>query len=389
MGAPAHAPTGAGVTPAGDDGALPPLTAHLARRIALTGPLTVADYMADALGHPTHGYYVTRDPLGRAGDFVTAPEISQVFGELIGLWCADLWLRAGRPDPVRLVELGPGRGTLLADLWRAVAVVPAFRSALRLHLVETSPVLRAAQARTLTGAGAPEPVWHDHAGAALDGPVIVIANEFLDALPIRQFQRTPRGWRERRVTWDGAAFRFGLDLAAGPSLALIPDAVRTAAESEVPPGTVFEANPTAVSLADALGRHVAGHGLAALLIDYGHGGSCGDTLQAVAGHRYADPLADPGRADLTAHVDFAAIARAGQEAGATIHGPTRQADWLHRLGLAARVQTLCANQPDTAAEIRSGADRLTAIDPSGMGALFKVLALTAPGPVPAGFADAD
>lgn len=385
MGAPPHPQDRARVTA----GEAAPLTGILRRQIAQTGPLTVAEYMAAALGHPLHGYYTTRDPLGRAGDFITSPEISQVFGELLGLWCADLWLRAGRPAPLRLVELGPGRGTLLADLWRAIAVVPGLREAVRLHLVETSPVLRAAQAAMLERAGAPEPVWHDHVAAALDGPLhgpaIVLANEFFDALPVHQYVRSPAGWRERRVAWDDArgGFAFGLDPAASAGLIQVPESLRTA-----PQGSLVEVCPLGQSLMAEMARHVAANGLAVLAVDYGYTQSAvGETLQALKGHAPVDPLNDPGSADITAHVDFAALARAATEAGGHVHGPTTQAAFLGRLGLAARTQALVASRPDLAEQTRAASARL--VDPArtGMGTLFKVLAVTPPGLEPAGFAD--
>ena len=364
----------------------------LRRQIAQAGPITVAEFMATALGHPTAGYYATRDPLGRAGDFTSAPEISQVFGELIGLWCADLWLRAGRPNPVHIVELGPGRGTLMADLWRAVGVVPGLRDAAQIHLVEVSPVLRARQTETLAAAGGPEPHWHDGVTDALHAlgtaPILLIANEFLDALPIRQFVRTADGWRERRVAWVGDRFAFGLDPAPTPALGLIPPAIRTAPEPAVPIGAVWEACPGALSVVTSVAQHVATHGLAALFVDYGHAESaCGDTLQAVQGHAPADPLGAPGDADLTAHVNFATLHQAIGQTGAGTLGPATQAAFLTRLGLAQRVDRLCAARPNLASDTRAAADRLIDPAPTGMGRLFKVLCAARPGLHPAGFDD--
>src|SRR6185312_16643048 len=220
----------------------------LARRIRAQGPLTVADFMAEALGHPEHGYYATRDPLGRRGDFTTASEISQIFGELIGLWCADLWDRMGRPSPFILAELGPGRGTLMADALRAARVMPGFLDAMRLHLVETSPVLRRAQTRALAPLG---PQWHDSIASLPEGPLLAVANEFLDALPIRQLVKTTTGWREKLVGLSAESDGLAFALAPGPSLAaaLVPRALAVA-----PEGSQCEVSPAAVAVADAMAR---------------------------------------------------------------------------------------------------------------------------------------
>jgi NADH dehydrogenase [ubiquinone] 1 alpha subcomplex assembly factor 7 len=352
----------------------PPLLAHLARRIGADGPMSVAAYMEEALFHPRWGYYATRDPLGARGDFVTAPEISQVFGELIGLWCAALWQRLGAPDPVHLVELGPGRGTLMRDALRAARVVPDFARAARLHLVELSPVLRAAQAHALAAAA---PAWHDDLATVPAGPMLLVANEFLDALPIRQFVRGAATWRERVVTMEGDALAFALEAAPADEADLAAAA----------PGAVREIRPASRTLARAIGERLVAAGGAALFVDYGYWPSaCGDTLQAVRRHRAHDVLAEPGEADLTAHVDFADFARAAEAAGARAWGPVPQGLFLERLGLSARAARLAANaEPDAAARIRSGCTRLAA--PEAMGRLFKALALTpADGPPPAGFA---
>ena len=354
----------------------------LARRIRATGPLAVSDYMEAALLHPRLGYYTTRDPLGARGDFITAPEVSQVFGELIGLWCAEAWERMGRPAAVILAELGPGRGTLMQDAVRALRLAPDFRRALSLHLVEASPALRRAQARTLADAA---PRWHDGLAGLPDGPLILIANEFLDALPIRQLVRGMTGWHERRVALaqDGA-LTFALDPAPSDAVeALVPPALRAA-----PPGSVFEARPAAETLAAGLGARLAAQGGIALFIDYGHAPSaCGDTLQALRRHRRHDVLAEPGEADLTAHVDFAAVATAARGAGARAWGPVPQGAFLAALGIAERAAALLARAvPSQLEAIESGCHRL--IDRQEMGTLFKALALADPAlPAPAGFAE--
>ncbi|HSK41101.1 MAG TPA: SAM-dependent methyltransferase, partial [Arenibaculum sp.] len=374
------------------------LAAHLARRIRAEGPLSVAAWMAECLGNPRFGYYTTRDPLGRGGDFVTAPEISQTFGELIGLWCADTWTRMGAPSGVRLVELGPGRGTLMSDALRAARLVPAFARTLSIHLVETSPALRARQAAAL---GRVRPTWHDRLADIPEGPMLLVANEFFDALPIHQLQKTPRGWVERLVdapgvraadgdedgdgNGDGAGLRFVLGAGPSPLARLVPPALRNA-----PDGSVFELCPRAASIAAEIGGRIARHGGAALIIDYGHAApGLGDTLQAVRGHRYAPVLEAPGEADLTAHVDFAALADAARASGAAAYGPTGQGAFLVRLGIRERAARLLARAaegpnegPDESlgTDIASGVRRL--IDEAGMGNLFKVLALAAPGQEP-------
>src|SRR5690348_5361621 len=319
--------------PAGAGEGVSALKTLLAQRIRDAGPLGIDEYMAAALTDPEHGYYATRDPLGAEGDFITAPEVSQMFGELVGLWCVDNWARMGRPEPVILSELGPGRGTLMADMLRAARIAPDFRRALRLHLVEASPVLRAAQATALNEA---EPRWHDSIATLPEGPLLLVANEFLDALPIRQLVRKADGWHERRVTLDSdGALVFMLDATPDGGAAIPPTL------SGVAPGSLCEVRPAATALAASLGRRLSRQGGVALFIDYGHAASaCDDTLQAVKGHRRHDVLAEPGTADLTAHVDFAAFAAAATAAGARAWGPVTQGAFLVALGLATRAAAL-------------------------------------------------
>lgn len=358
-----------------------PLAARLAARISRFGPMTIADFMAEALTHPRHGYYMRGDPFGRGGDFVTAPEISQMFGELIGLWCADTWQRMGAPEPVLLVELGPGRGTLMADALRAAATVPAFAAALRLHFVEVSPALREAQAAAL----APHrPQWHDSLESVPDGPLLLIANEFFDALPIRQFVRQDRTWFERVVTLDqdGATLVFGLVPAAPGMESLVAPELAAGAQD-----ALIEVSVPSRVLAEDIGRRIAAFGGAGLIIDYGHETArAGVTLQAVRGHARHDPLVDPGSTDLTAHVDFAALARAARTGGAETFGPVTQGTLLRALGIEARASILRAGaRSGQAAAIDAALERLVA--PHAMGDLFKALAVTAPGTsAPAGFA---
>lgn len=342
-----------------------PLKAELAGLIREEGPISVSRYMALCLGHPRHGYYMKRDPFGVQGDFTTAPEISQMFGELIGLWAAHAWQVMGAPTSLRLIELGPGRGTLMADVLRATKIVPGFRDAVSVHLVETSPALREVQARTLAGLAAP--VWHDGIATVLDGPVLVLANEFLDALPLDQFVMTPQGWRERLVGLDAAGeLSFGLAAVdAGLSLA-------------APQGALLEQPLVALDIVARLARHLAEAGGAALLIDYGSTRSgFGDTLQAMRSHAFTPPLSEPGEADLTVHVDFARMAQAGLSSGAATHGPATQRDFLLALGLAARAQALSRKADrEQAMTIEAAFDRLTEQGATGMGELFKVLGLS-------------
>jgi NADH dehydrogenase [ubiquinone] 1 alpha subcomplex assembly factor 7 len=352
----------------------------LARRIRATGPLSISEYMAEALHHPRFGYYARHDPIGSAGDFITAPEVSQIFGELLGLWCADAWERLGRPDPVILAELGPGRGTLMADALRALRVAPHFRRALRVHLVEASGMLRRAQAEKLSSA---EPVWHDDLATLPEGPLILIANEFLDALPIRQFVHGASGWHERRVALaeDGESLAFAVDAAPSFPAALAPAELQSA-----PAGSIWEISPAAATIAAALGARLKEQGGVALFIDYGYFPSAsGDTLQALKQHRRHDVLADPGEADLTAHVDFAAFAAAAVQAGARGFGPVTQAAFLSALGARERtVQLLREATPAQATALESGTRRL--LDENEMGTLFKALAIANPTlGTPAGF----
>jgi NADH dehydrogenase [ubiquinone] 1 alpha subcomplex assembly factor 7 len=352
-----------------------PLGSRIAALIRAEGPIGIDRFMALALGDPEHGYYRTRDPLGQAGDFITAPEISQVFGEICGLWLAEQWRKLGEPSPVQLVELGPGRGTLTADALRAMAVLPACRAAMRVHLVETSPALRTAQRETLARRH-PDivPAWHETLDTVPDGPMLLLANEFFDALPIRQWVRVEGEWRERLVGLDedGA-------LTFTHQSPLRPSGGRGSLE-------IFETCEPAQEVGRTIGGRLARHPGAALIIDYGHAvPACGDTLQAVRAHRYTPVLTDPGEADVTAHVDFAALAAAIREGGAATWGPATQGSFLQTNGALVRAEALARRaEPADAAAIRRGVTRL--LDPAGMGRLFKILAATSPTlPLPSGF----
>ena len=357
-----------------------PLAHELRVMIEADGPMPVARYMALCLGHPRHGYYTTRDPLGAAGDFTTAPEVSQMFGELIRLWCAEVWRTMGAPRRVLLVELGPGRGTLMQDMLRAASVLPEFHAALEVHLIETSPKLKERQRIALATAGVPIS-WHERPESLPDGPLLAVANEFVDALPVDQFVKTESGWHERRVGLgpDGK-LAFGLDPALLPAL-----------EDKLPPhlrpalaGAMLERRDCAPM--QEIARRIAVSGGAGLVIDYGHVQTAfGDTLQAVRGHKHVDPLEDPGEADLTAHVDFEALGDAVQGQGVSLHGPLTQGDFLRRLGIGLRAERLKKSAPAHAGAIGAAIARLT--DPApGMGELFKVLAFAQRDlPAPPGF----
>ena len=352
------------------------LAAKIRERIRRDGPLSVAAYMELCLNHPTLGYYRRGGPIGAAGDFITAPEVSQMFGELIGLWCAAVWQTMGRPRPVRLVELGPGRGTLLADALRPAETVPAFRDAIDLHLVESSETLRAEQAALLGGA---RPTWHERFETVPAGPVLVVANEFFDALPIRQFERVGDTWRERMVTVAPAseALSFAVNGTACPDAAALGAA---------PAGAIVEQAPARDALAATLAARIATDGGAALIIDYGHAQpGIGDTLQAVKSHRRHGVLEDPGTADLTAHVDFSALAAAARRTGAKAFGPVPQGAFLQALGIDARAARLRQSaSAEQAAAVDAALRRLTSADE--MGTLFKALAFAHPAlGVPSGF----
>jgi NADH dehydrogenase [ubiquinone] 1 alpha subcomplex assembly factor 7 len=334
--------------------------------ISQDGPITVERYMELALSHPTHGYYMNRDPFGAAGDFTTAPEISQMFGELIGLWAAEVWPTMGSPDHVHLIELGPGRGTLMSDALRAARVAPGFRAALDVSLIEISPALGAIQHESLMSSGAPI-VWRETLEEAPVGPTIIIANEFLDALPVRQFVRTARDWRERLVGLDShGALTFGLAPVAEPYIG-----------AKAPEGTILEVNAVAHRFMFELAGRISRQGGVALFLDYGHSETgFGDTLQALRAHRYVDPLADPGEADLTAHVDFAAMARSARAGGANVFGPIEQGDFLRALGLDQRTIALTRRAgPQQASEIEAARVRLSGKGDGAMGALFKAMAV--------------
>ena len=323
-----------------------PLERALRERIQAEGPISVEAYMEACNAY----YYATRDPLGEQGDFTTAPEVSQMFGEMVGAALADCWRRAGSPADAIYAELGPGRGTLAADALRLLRSA-GFGGAV--HFVETSPVLRNAQAEAV-----PDANWHDSIEDLPAVPLLLVANEFLDALPIRQHVRAV----ERRVMVAAGGLAFDRD------------------------GEVVETSPARDEAVNAIATCLAAKGGVALIIDYGHERSApGDTLQAMRAHRYAPVLAEPGEQDLTSHVDFEAVTKAARGAGAAVTPLVAQGEWLVRLGIEARAQSLSRANPDRVTDIQAGLHRLTS--PDEMGTLFKVIALHSPAwPAPAGLA---
>jgi SAM-dependent MidA family methyltransferase len=360
-----------------------PLQAELKKLIASSGPMPVWRYMELCLTHPRYGYYVSRDPLGREGDFTTAPEVSQMFGELLGLWAASVWRAMDSPPALRLIELGPGRGTMMADALRALRVLPPLYQALSIHLVEINPVLREKQAATLSGVR--NIMWHDHIDEVPPGPSVILANEYFDVLPVHQVVKREGGWHERTIEIgaDGG-LAFGASAEPMPRFeVLLPPLVRAA-----PVGAVFEWRPDAEIM--KIATRVRDHGGAALIIDYGHLRSdAGDTFQAIARHSFTDPLKNPGQADVTAHVDFQALLRAAEDLNARVHGPVPQGEFLKALGIEQRAATLMAKTtPEVSEDISGALKRLTEGGRGGMGSMFKVLAISDPAlTVLAGFAD--
>jgi NADH dehydrogenase [ubiquinone] 1 alpha subcomplex assembly factor 7 len=350
-----------------------PLQSEIKKLIKSSGPMPVWRYMELCLTHPEHGYYISHDPLGREGDFTTSPEVSQMFGELLGLWAASVWRAMGQPSLLRLIELGPGRGTMMADALRALRVLPPLYQALSVHLVEINPVLREKQRAALSGVR--HIAWHDSINRVPAGPAVILANEYFDVLPIHQVVKRETGWHERVVQLDdGGRLVFGAAAEPTPRFeVLLPPLVRAA-----PIGAVFEWRPDAEIM--KIASRVRDQDGAALIIDYGHLRSdAGDTFQAIARHSFTDPLKNPGQADVTAHVDFQALVRAAEDLGARVHGPVTQGEFLKRLGIETRAVTLMAKTThEVSADISGALKRLTDSGRGGMGSMFKVLAISEP-----------
>lgn len=345
------------------------------RQIRETGPMSIATYMGLALTYPRQGYYSGTDPLGATGDFVTAPEISQMFGELIGFFVVNAWQQLGEPRSFTLLELGPGRGTLMQDALRVAARAEGFVDACHLQLFETNPALREQQAERL---GKYNPYWADEIDAVADDPLIVVANEFFDALPIRQFVRAPDGWHERQVGLRDGRRVFGLSPTPIPGEAM-PEAVRDAAIGEV-----YEVSLAAADALQRLGKRIAAQRGAILAIDYGYAETqAGETLQAVRRHAFADVLKAPGEVDLSAHVDFGALGRVARDLGLRVEPLATQRDFLGRMGIVERASTLAKANPGQLDSIAAALRRLT--DSSEMGTLFKVFCASAGDIEPIGF----
>lgn len=358
------------------------LKARIAALIEAQGPMSVAQFMTIALLDPKDGYYATRDPFGvsisgKGGDFITAPEVSQMFGEMLGLWLLQAWADQGCPKNPRLVELGPGRGTLMADALRAASVEPDFTNDLEVVLVEASPVLQAMQAEKLRGCGA-DVSWQAQFDDSLsDRPLFLVANEFFDALPVRQYVRSERGWHERMVTTLDGELNFALAPVPVP-LPVIP-----ASREGAPQGGVYETSPAALALAENIAGIIAQRGGAALIIDYGYDatdiekkGGFAETLQAVGGHRFVDALDTPGEDDLSAHVDFTALSQAGRRGGAQVFGPVTQGALLASIGITERAEQLMKTHPESAGDLLAATERL--IGAQQMGTLFKAVAFGPP-----------
>ena len=354
-----------------------PLHTRLLARIRETGPLSVAEYMTLCLLDPVDGYYPTRDPLGVDGDFVTAPEISQMFGEALGLWVVQAWQDIGAPDRFNLVELGPGRGVMMADMLRAMRLSPPCFAACDVTLVEASAALQAVQAKTL-GPSEARVAWAKRLEDVSDAPTLIVGNEFLDCLPIRQFVRTDGAWSERRVGAEDGDLRFEIDGRPAPTalVADLPDAED---------GALLEVCPASAQIVDHLAERFAAQPGRALFIDYGPAETeFGDTLQAIVRHEKVDPLADPGNADLTARVDFEALREMANAAELDVAGPATQAAFLSRLGIEVRASALARANPDSQALLGRQLKRLTGAEE--MGELFKAVCVSAPGlPEPLGF----
>jgi NADH dehydrogenase [ubiquinone] 1 alpha subcomplex assembly factor 7 len=360
------------------------LSNHIRQHIVANGPITIAKYMEEALSHPRLGYYMSEDPLGRRGDFITAPEISQMFGELIGLWCGIQWRTLGEKSPFNLIELGPGHGTLMADILRAGQGVEGFLESLVLSLVEISPVLKGIQEETLLSSVGGEVrrtralSWISQLSEVPDGPFAAVANEFIDVLGIRQFQKTVKGWRERLVDVSESEpdkFQYVLSQAL-PDKGIVPSDLKNTSI-----GDILEVRPAASVLINEFCSRLKYSPGCVLLIDYGHNiTACGDTLQAIKDHAYYDPMDSPGTADLTAHVDFGELYKIAIDNGVAVFGPVTQSAFLSSLGIHTRAKALAKASPKNANEIFEALARLTSDD--SMGALFKVLVLTSPGMIP-------
>ena len=356
-----------------------PLAVKLKARIKRQGPITLHDYMEAVLTDPEFGYYIVRDPFGTGGDFITAPDVCQIFGELLGLWCVHVWAELGQPKDCKLVELGPGRGALMSDALRAASLVPEFLNSVEVHFVETSPALRAEQEQRIRsearehGREIPKLFWHDRLEDVPQGPTFLLANEFLDALPIRQYQFNKGQWFERMIGVDKTG-SFSYLLADEPCSQ--PDLLPSVRSKPVE-GDFVETRPASKMVIEEMGNRARTHPFAGLIIDYGYGEvAYGDSFQAIKNHQFTDPLSDPGLADVTAHVDFSSLLQTAKKIGLASDGPITQREFLICLGVRERAAQLMQSQENmiSAQQFMTGLQRL--IDPDQMGTLFKVAAIT-------------
>ncbi len=365
-------------------GADTPVAIKLKARIEQTGPLTLHDYMATCLGDPEFGYYITHQPFGTKGDFITAPDVCQIFGELLGLWCVHVWEELGQPGKCKLIELGPGRGALMSDALRAASLVPKFLQSIEVHFVETSKALRAQQEQLIKaqakehGRQLPQLFWHDELSDIPPGPSFLLANEFLDALPIRQYQFKHGAWYERLVGLDETgAFTYMLADQPGND----PDGLSLMPNAPVD-GDLLETRPATKRLLKQIAKRASAHPFNGLLIDYGYNiRAFGDSFQAIKNHQFADPLRDQGFADLTAHVDFSSLVQTIIGLDLKVAGPVTQRDFLIALGARERAAQLMQAQENMidAQQFMTGLQRL--IEPDQMGSLFKVVGLYGAGQV--------
>ncbi|MCD6035867.1 MAG: class SAM-dependent methyltransferase [Rickettsiales bacterium] len=356
-----------------------PLAKHLVTLIREQGPMNIAQFMAEALGHPQYGYYMAREPFGAEGDFTTAPEISQMFGELIGIWCAHHWQAIGAPRNTIVVELGPGRGTLMKDFLRGTKSVYGFHDAITIHLVESSPRLREIQAQTLKESYGVEVCWHEHVATLPSQTMLLVANEFFDALPVHQYVKTPQGWREKHIsiTRDGAALQFMLSPNSSPFTLALDEQY-----TQAPDGAVFEYSPLSTTIMGEMASRIAKEGGMGLIIDYGYTRTrrtpeWNETLQAVQKHQFHPILQDIGNADITAHVDFSALVQEAERQGVHCYGPVGQGHLFNHLGIEMRAKALLNHAtPKQQEAIVSAVERL--VTEQHMGILFKALAITHP-----------
>jgi NADH dehydrogenase [ubiquinone] 1 alpha subcomplex assembly factor 7 len=341
-----------------------PLLDIITKRIDAFGPISIADYMRECLLHPQHGYYQKQIVFGEKGDFITAPEISQMFGEIIGLQLAEKWLQLGKPAETQLIELGPGRGTLMADILRAARSIPEFHQSLNIHFIEAS-----AQLRTLQREKVPTANWHEQIQDIPEGFSLIIANEFFDALPIHQYEKRDGIWFERMITHQKKSLEYTLSLP-GPQFALVPHSAKDRANN-----SIFEVCPSGLSITGILSDRLKQAGGAAIIIDYGYTQSGGgDTFQALKDHKFISPLTEPGHADITAHVAFDQLAQTANEKDIKVEGPYEQGQYLMASGIGVRAQKLATGANSSKQKtILSELKRLTASDE--MGQLFKVLML--------------